>query len=52
MRTARLETTCFSFSGHQMNMFEQVSRDHHQMSLERGSPGLMSIGVPGSDGVL
>ena len=46
-----LDTICASsFSGHhqmsrfgpQMNKFQQVSSDHHQMSLARGrSPGLM-----------
>ena len=47
MRTARLETiSVSSFSGHhqmslwmvspQMNKFEQVSSDHHQMSLAEG----------------
>ena len=43
--------TCFSFcDDHQMSFlgdpqmitFEQVSIDHHQMSLAGGSPGLMS----------
>ena len=37
--------------GPQMNKFEQVSSDHHQMSLGRGrSPGLMSRGRGGLRG--
>ena len=62
MHTARLETVCASKSvatnrchggwgwwlGLQINKFEQVSSDHHQMSLTWGrSPGLISRrGVP------
>ena len=64
MRTSRLETVCgSSFSGHhqmsrgwgcrlgpQMNKFEQVFGDHHQMSLAGAkSWGLMSRG--GGQGV-
>ena len=30
-----------------MNKFEQVSSDHHQMSLAGVPPGLMFRGVPG-----
>ena len=52
MRTARLETVSVSsFSGHhqmslwvvgpQMNKFELVSSDDHQMSLPGGVPGLI-----------
>ena len=54
MRTTRLETLvslatirCHSCRGPQMNKFEQVSSDHHHMSLagELGVSGLMSRGA-------
>ena len=74
MHTAHLNTVCASVSvattrchshgGSQMNKFEQVSSDHHQMSLAEGGPkmnkfeqvstddhqrSLMGGGVPRSD---
>ena len=52
IHAARLETLralvsvvtarCCSLGCPQMNKFEQIASDHHQMSLTRGSTGLIS----------
>ena len=54
MHTIRLQTihasvdiTRMSLGGYQVNKFEQVFSDDHQMSLARG-PDLMSSGVQGA----